>query len=425
MRFLFKRGHTWTFKKLVDRQIMQVSLATEDEELAKVKRDEMLKHLANEEIEKIRGPRTRTATIGDVLTAYRMGIKKLSDRLELKTVVSNANNTRSFLRWALGTKGERNATAAVDLLPTDILTPATVAKFKENYLASAGPNHELRETRRRGAASILRHTRSVFAEKCAPLYRGMVMPNLESFRGACQLRAENRVHLPIKLEVMEQMHTAMEALHAAKPELWLVHTLHKFTGLRNEELCEARVEWFNRAPWGQVYLSVMTRPYFEPKGSSGHVPIHSSVAALLSPFVQGKQPEDYVINASSKTARAELVNRDHAIWIRQFLPAAQYVKAGYELRRWGAQKMDEKYGKEAAEAFLRHMPQTVAERHYFERWYPWRRLGDDVGITLADARGDSTCEILGTWQTGAAALQNPKAEGSQRLNAGAHENLNV
>lgn len=405
VRFLLLRNHTWYFKKRVNGKPMQVSLATEDLELAKVKRDQILKQLANDEANRIRGPRTKTGTIGDALTKYTEGIRKLADRIEPATVASNANTTRSFFRWALGKDGERNLTVDVEKLSTDTLTPAMVAKFKENYLASAAGDREAMESRRRGAASILRHTRSVFAEKCMPLYRDLILPDMKEFRGACQMRFEQRVHLPIAADRLAEMHQAIEKVKETNPDLWLVHFLHKVTGLRNDELCQARVEWFNRAPWGQLYLSVLTRPYFEPKGSSGHVPLHSSVAAVLAPIVSGRKAEDFLIAPkATKTTREELVDREHADWIRQFLPRDKYAKAGYELRRWAAQKMEEKYGKDAAEAFLRHSPKTVAERHYFERWYPWRRLGDDVGITLTDTQGQTANEPLGIWANGAAAF---------------------
>lgn len=410
IRFLMLRKNTWYFKKVVNGKPMQVSLATDNIELAKVKRDQILKQLDNAQIEQIRGPRTKPGTVGEVIQAYSEGIQRLADRIEPETVASNANALRSLYRWALGENGQRNLTVNVDQLSTDTLTPAIVAKFKENYLASAGANRELLESRRRGAASLLRHVRSVLAEKSMPLFRELILPDMEAFRGACQLRFEQRVHLPIGTDVLAEMYQAMDKIKDTEPELWLVHFLHKVSGLRNDELCQARVEWFNRAPWGQLYVSVLTRPYFEPKGSSGHVPLHSSAAALLAPLMKDRKPDDFVIAPNaSMTAREELVNRTHAEWIRKFLPKEKFAKAGYELRRWAAQKMEEKYGRDAAEAFLRHSPKTVAERHYFERWYPWRRLGDDVGITTAETIGQTTAEPLGIWANGASAFSAPPA----------------
>jgi hypothetical protein len=180
--------------------------------------------------------------------------------------------------------------------------------------------------------------------------------------------------------------------------------LHKFAGLRNDEICQARVEWFMRAPYGQVFIAITRRPYFEPKQTEGHVPIHSSVAALLAPFVAGKAPTDFLVDATSVTARQELVDRTHAEWIRQFLPADKFAKAGYELRRWAAQVMELRYGKDAAENFLRHKRSGVAAAHYLDEWARWQRLGSDVGITPEDARGQTGCAILGTWKSGAEAL---------------------
>lgn len=419
MRNLIKRGRIWYFKKMVGGAQAYVSLDTEDLELAKAKRDEKLRQANRDELDKIKGPRSaRTATIEEVLTQYAK-VATVVDRIEASTVKANAAALKNFLRWAHGTHGRRDDALVVDRLKAEVLTDELVAKFKVNYVAAAGEDRVAREERRRGAASLLRQMRSVFSERARLLYKDLALPKLDNFLTAAHIEAERRAHLLIQNCVLARMEEVMtkqldppmvwgelgDIGREQRQALWLVHVLHKFAALRNEEIEQVRVEWFCRAPWGQVFLSVITRPYYEPKGSPGHVPLTTGVAQLLAPFVQNKQPGDFlVLPKGTKTDRENLVNRVHAEWIRQFLPADQYAKAGYELRRWAAQTMETRYGREAAEAFLRHAPKTVAERHYFERWYPWRRVGTDVGITLEDARGVKEDPGANLWIQGADAL---------------------
>jgi hypothetical protein len=418
MRNLIKRGRIWYFKKMVAGAQAYVSLETEDVELAKAKRDQKLKQAARDELDQIKGPRSQGATIGEIEEAYQK-IATVADRIEPSTVRANLAALKNFLRWAHGRDGWRDDAMAVDRLKAEVLTDELVAKFKVNYLAAAGDDRVVKEERRRGAASLLRQMRSVFSERAMLLYKDLKLPKLENFLTAARLDAERREHLPIENSVLVAME---EAIHRHvdpvtvwgelgdlrkehRQALWLVHALHKFAGLRNEEIEQVRVEWFCRAPWGQVFLSVITRPYYEPKGSSGHVPIANAVAQLLAPYVKDRQPGDFlVLPTGTKTDRQDLVYREHAEWIRTFLPADKYAKAGYELRRWAAQVMETRHGRDAAEAFLRHAPKTVAERHYFERWYPWRRAGLDVGVTLEDARGVKEDQTANIWVQGADAL---------------------
>ncbi len=412
MRNLVKRGRVWYFKKMVRGSVAYVSLETEDLELAKAKRDMRQKMAARDELSKIKGPRSGVATIAEVLAEYKK-VATVADRIEPATVQANASALKNFVRWGLGTPGVRNDAVDVDKLRTDVLTDELVAKAKTNYVAAAGEDRAAREKRRRGAASWLRQARSVFSNQAMLLYKNLVMPDLKNFLKA-RIEFDQRVHLPIEENVLRAMDEAMMKLAAGSDvdrALWLVHALHKFCGLRNDEIAEVRPEWFCRAPWGQIFLSVVTRPYHEPKGSQGHVPITHAVAQLLAPFVADLQPQDFlVLPKGTMSDRHDLIYRTHAAWMRQFLPAVLadgqegYAKAGYELRRWAAQVMETRYGREAAEAFLRHSPKTVAERHYFERWFPWRRVGTDVGIQPEDARGMKENQLANIWVQGADAL---------------------
>lgn len=427
-KFLFLRNGVFTFKKRVPGRAspLQVSLDTTDRSLAREKRDQILKDLATKELAEIRGPRTKKATVGELLDAYYRPEQKRSaakvmaaistvTRIEDRTAKKCLNDVLNFLEHAEITTGRAT-------LMSTMLDSATVRAFKKNYLAAAGEDREALERRRRGAETLLRNVRAVFSRHAMPLYRDLFLPKLEDFLREARVDADDRKHVAISPDALRAIDAAIQVkdqtvgplpAYEVAPELWLVHALAKFAGLRNDEICEVRPEWFVRAPWGQVFLGVLRRPYFEPKQSEGFVPIHSAVAALLSPFVKDLKPTDYlVLPKGTVTDRANLVNRTHAAFMRRFLPADQFAKAGYELRRWAAQIFELRHGKDAAENFLRHKRAGVAAAHYLDEWARWRRIGPNLGVTLEDARGNSNVEVLGTWQQGAAALHPELASAS-------------
>lgn len=411
-KFLFLRNGVFTFKKRVPGRSspLQISLDTTDRTLAREKRDQLLKDLAAKELAEIRGPRTKKATVDELLQAYEAGIETAT-RIDASTVRKCINDVENYLEHA-------GVTAGRAALVTTLIDSATVRAFKRAYLATAGEDREALERRRRGAEALLRNVRAVFSRHALPLYKDLHLPELDDFRREARVDTEERKHQAIAADVLRAMDSAIhvqDQTHEPLPacqvsnDLWLVHALHKFAGLRNDEICEIRPEWFVRAPWGQVFLGVLRRPYFEPKQSEGFVPIHSEVAARLAQYVEGLSATDYlVLPQGTKTDREELVNRTHAAFMRRFLPAEQFAKAGYELRRWAAQIFELRHGLDAAENFLRHKRPGVAATHYLDEWARWRRLGSDLGVTLADARGESNVEVLGTWTTGGAALQSPQ-----------------
>lgn len=408
-KFIFLRNGVFTFKKRVPGRSspLQISLETDDRSLAREKRDTILKDLAKDELARITGPRSKRATLGEVLDAYDKGIATVT-RIEARTVTKCANDVRGFLRHAGIATGDAT-------LMTTFLDAKTVRAFKANYLASAAGDRDVMEQRRRGAEALLRNVRAVFSRHALPLYADLhlPMPAVTEFLRDARVDAEERKHQTIEAATLRAMAAAIEVRDQAdgpwpayevSPALWLVHALHKFAGLRNDEIMEIRPEWFVRAPWGQVFIGVTRRAYFEPKQSEGFVPICAEVAALLAPFVADLATSHLVLPKGTLTDREALVNRTHAAFMRRFLPADDFAKAGYELRRWAAQVFELKHGKDAAENFLRHKRAGVAAAHYLDEWARWRRLGSDLGITLAEARGESTIEVLGTWQQGAAAL---------------------
>jgi len=422
-RFLFLRNGVFTFKKRIEgqRSPMQVSLNTTDRALAREKRDEILRQLDAGELEKIRGPRKNRAKIGQIIAAFN-GVRTLKTITE-KYINQCIANTWCYLRHAYG---QTLTVEEMEQWDVDkLLASETFAQFRQSYFADVLEDPEALKSRERGAASLLRHMHAVFADDIRKLYKHLALDwrTVDAWLKESTISAEARRHATLEISAIREMHDAVAPLYDAWPDFWLVHTLHKIAGLRNEEICAMRVEWFERAPWGQVFIGCRTRPYFEFKGSDGSIPIHSSLVPLLTKFVKGKKPTDFVLGTDrpanwqalvgysceawetrSLDPRQELVDRIHAKWMRRWTPPEKFAKRGYELRRWAAQMMELKHGKDASAGFLRHAVGTVTERHYLEEWNRWRRLGNDIGITLEEAKGSTEFQLLGSWQSGADAL---------------------
>jgi hypothetical protein len=277
---------------------------------------------------------------------------------------------------------------------------AIVRAFRECWLAGVDQEDLLAvASRRRSGDSMLRQARACFGTEAMRCYSEMTMPDLGPFMSCPGFDGQVRQHVSIGADVLARMDRAAGKLRVENPRMWIAHVLHKFCGLRTAEVAAARIGWLQPVQWTdqgpvQWMLEVSQRLGYDPKASEGTVPVCREVArALVACWRElGVDPQaradEFMIPAMSATARKDLVSYEHADWLRAFLPRGDFAGAGYELRRWAFRAIFLKYGsREAARAFLRHAMPADAARHYQAKFFPWSSLGDDLGITLADARG--------------------------------------
>lgn len=272
-----------------------------------------------------------------------------------------------------------------------------VRDFREAWIAGfAGQGLE---SRRRSGDSMLRQARACFGVDAMKCYRGFSMPDLAGFLKGGGFGSKVPQHEEISQGVLADMASAADVLKGTNPRLYLAHLCHKFLGLRNNEVEALRVGWFRALRYApergvQWVLELREGGEFVPKAMSyGHVPLRAEVAGEIVGALRalGIDPADsgaWVIPGRTATERYDVVYREHREWIRGFLPAELFAKAGYELRRWGQQRMAAKYhSREVGQAFTRHALPMDAGRFYEARFYPWGELGEDVGISLDEARG--------------------------------------
>ncbi len=316
----------------------------------------------------------------------------------------------SVLAWAREANPSGDLRGAMKDVDVSALTEDLVKGFRANWLSVVKPGDVRGEaSRRRSGDSTLRQARACFSADGMRCYAGMGLPDLQGFLKAGGFGSQAPQHAEIAGDVMGAMARAADGLREGNPRLYVVHLMAKFLGLRNNEIWAAQVGWFRELVYGEgrpgqwvLEISERTAQNWRPKGgdrglSYGQVPICREVMrelvqawrALGLPVDDWEACKDlYCVPGAHETERRDVVDREHAAWIRGFLPSSDFAKAGYELRRFGRQRMAAKYrSREVGEAFIRHKGPADSGRNYQAAFYAWGELGDDVGISLGDARG--------------------------------------
>lgn len=325
-----------------------------------------------------------------------------------------------LLAWAIaGREPSKEEIAAAGQLTIGTLAghagEDVVKSFRAAWLSAAAPGDVHAEaSRRRSGDSMLRQARSCLGQEAMRCYKAWTMPNVDGFMKGPGFDAKRPQHAEIGTGLIAAITKAAEdELKEQNPRVYLIHLCHKFLGLRNNEIQEARVGWFRKVrvtperPW-QCVCEISERNVVKPPKhcSYGQVPLKAEVMAEFAATLRklGVALEDaaaFIVPARTPTERVELVNIEHAGFMRRFLPADQFAKAGYELRRWAQQKMEQRYSREAGAAFTRHAAPRDANVNYRSAFYSWQKEGDDVGVSLADARGavagGATAETGSAW----------------------------
>lgn len=401
-------GANYTFRVQIDGKDKWISTGTNQIAAAKSERARLLK-LASDAKRTGRWELLGLAKLRTDLPTLQVLREKYDERIGRECVAPPSaesrndywRNLRQVFRWAQAKNGKPSAAELADLSLVQLAGEQgaeLVKSFRANWLAAgvAGPAGE--GARRRSGDSMLRQARACFGEDAMRCYTEWQLPELKAFMKSPGFGAAARQHVDIAPATLADMADSADKLATANPRLFIIHLAHKFLGLRNSEIEEARVGWFQAVQWAsdkpvQWMLEVSPRCGFKPKASEGSVPFKREVAqalvrawALLEVKPDG-DPLQYLVPARTATERHEAIYYEHAQFVRQFLPREDFGKAGYELRRWAFRTIQSKTGsREAARAFLRHAMPADAARHYQARFYPWHTLGDDVGLSFEEAR---------------------------------------
>jgi len=209
--------------------------------------------------------------------------------------------------------------------------------------------------------SNIRQARSVFSRRALSAYanKGMIMPDtITGFLKAPLLREVSHRYSdnPIPQKQIDAMNKALPALKEQDPRLWAVHLMIRLMGMRDSEILAACKSWIIERE-GRSYLVINRREGIAPKRSDGEIPVP---AVLLEWF--DAQDGDHLIPAKHKTARYDVIYREHNKFVRKHIPGRQ--KGNHELRKWAGSLVATKTNSyERAADFLR-IDIATAKAHY-------------------------------------------------------------
>ena len=305
-------------------------------------------------------------TLATIFARYR----QFSKVQELEPVI---NSFVILASEALGISKEK-----VPEQKVSVLTQASMLAFRDN------PDQTRSATT---TNAIMRRAKSLFCRRAGEYYQGIKLPDLSGWLSVSFLadRADKRFRR-IPADILAAMDAAAPSLltkartksGSARNDdrtAWATYWLMRRCGLRNSEAENLRWEWIQQRD-GRYWLALNRRSYWQPKGSSGDVPLaddlHAMLLAELGPDRTARAAasadpipaaDDYLL-AGTLTDRKEGALRIVSIFVRKFLP--DRTKSAYELRKQWGSEMARLHGIETAAKLLRHQDIKTAWAHYYD-----------------------------------------------------------
>lgn len=327
-------------------------------------------------------------TVGKVIDTYLAATRVAT----AKVVV------RNFLTVVAEGSGLIDDREAARKIRVNSLSAETMQAFRD--MTHWPPDHPNRPVRTATTInSIMRSARGIFARRAAELYRGLALPQsaITDWLSVSYLtdKSDKRFrripeHILAKLDrraiVMLRYAAKLgpAVMHWSGPRpaenrpVWAGATtnshqwvnaygtywLMRRCGLRNDECESLRWDWFHR-DGDRILLSLVPRPYWQPKGSAGDVPVAADLYALLiEHFGPAKPGEDGFVLKGTASDRYRGANHCVSGWVRKHL--RDRTKAAYELRKQWGSEIARKYGIETASKLLRHTDIKTTFSHYFD-----------------------------------------------------------
>jgi integrase len=316
------------------RRRQRVSLGTTSLELAKTKAKAILDQTVTKGITVLKDHAMRATAlpVGKAIDHY-LKVSKIASRQ------ANVNCLLIVLRTALG--GDNDAVRAK---PLSVISPALVAKYKENF---EGSPYSVRTN--------LASARAIFAH---PLeWEGFELPeNVAKFAAATKgMRAPVSTFVRIAPEILGKMDKSSRAIGGPTRRAYL---LTRYLGMTPKEVAYCRKSWIEDRGDRHVMV-VVERPDEELTLKTGHKRGRvMSVPTWMVPELLAA--EDFMVTGRSVGMRTKFMDRNFNLWVREFLPDRR--SAAYELRRQAGSDMLNATGKiSLVQHMLGHSsPQTTA-----------------------------------------------------------------
>jgi integrase len=326
------------------------------------------------------------ASIGDVWDAYEVGWKHwLKDE---KCARRNLNDLALVIAHALdfwtvnegGRRGTKVGAEVPDLVRIRALSVGRLNKdLVRGYFLSRQVEAEIaaedeagkpmlmwREAEEHAAInSTLDHACDVFSSSAREhAFDRVKLPDLTEFLKAKRLPEGEALPSPFSSVEFAALVAAFAAVREAEPELWLLDTIHRQTGMRPVYVMGLRGSWLVQGEAGQWYIELRARPeegFAKKRGTLNQfIPITPALRDLIAAQGHGLT----IAGTATTTARLALRKRHNAMIKATVNDEGSHGQGAYRYRDTVASILAHLRGVDAAQWALGHTTSTTTLRHY-------------------------------------------------------------
>ena len=233
--------------------------------------------------------------------------------------------------------------------------------------------------------SVMRMAKSIFSARAMEAYQaaGLKLPQtaIDSFMGVSFLpqRKDAMTYRAPAGEIWAAMDASicimrrLSRWHFAgkngrRGREWLnaymTYRIMRRWGLRNSEVEALRWDWFTHRNDGKVWLELIDRGYWKPKGKSRSFAVDKDFVDELRKLSPPPSPKAHVL-AGTLTDRQRGAYYCIADFVRRFVSEEEQQKSAYILRKqFGSELLAKGMGIENVSYYLGHSSISVTESHY-------------------------------------------------------------
>lgn len=302
-----------------------------------------------------------------LMTVRRYEVKLRRIVADLAGVDDEAKGKAKRAKYDYVNGGQKEWAAKVDAQNLSILTPESINRWRNEYIARSNTDPIVRKSAERSAVSYLRNAKALFSKDILATLNVKLPPN--PFNGV-RLKDPGSPRYHSEIDPVWLINCAESELKYKLPQLYLALSLCLWGGLRRREadlLTWAQLDFEN----GQIHIRRTI--YFEPKTEESQRDIDLPIEAVsilrefregsVSEFVlEGSEPR---LNATYDYYRADNTWRALNAWLRN-KGVTQY-KAIHMLRKESGSIMASQFGIEAARQHLGHRDIGTTSSHYISK----------------------------------------------------------
>jgi len=359
MKNLSKRGKIYYLRANVNGRRISQSLQTGDKSEAQSRARILLKAAKAEKWEDLKHVQVhqvkRCPAIGEILKAYEVAASARRTRKgnpRLRTANDNACQLQNLIRKATGLDD-------LQFFCVDMLTPKLLDDYADLQLAQYGSDQMRLARGRRTIYSTIRQGKAVFSRWALQAYsdQGLALPDLQAFLQHEPVDRQDRMYRFPPIELVQATESAGEDLKNSNPDLHCAYILCHDLGMRAGAAAAAQWDWIETTEFGR-FMCVERRADWLNKNRDYRIRIADATYDLLTSYRSSAVP--FILKGQSASARANLIERDLAKWMRALgWDFATYKGAAHELRKLAGARWYTNHGLEVAAKWMGDNPDTV------------------------------------------------------------------